>query len=218
MKPSNMFVVPLKLQGLAEVEDVIECFRGWSDVPDAEALLKAVMHETGSEEVTFTSPPPWKDIYPPKGFIEAISGALDRVQAETIHYYGLADETILRCLCSRDRDNVSVTDMAGWWGAEAGPWDIDVAAPNPLSRLPPELSNVSFYHEGAPRKFQALIQDMRIADGDQLLLHRRMTGGPHCVAYLGAAIEQCHHTGDYEWQEGLDYVIGIWKGHSGAKQ
>ena len=32
MKPSNMFVVPLRLHGLAEVKEIIECFRGWSSI------------------------------------------------------------------------------------------------------------------------------------------------------------------------------------------
>ena len=32
MKPSNMFVVPLRLHGLSEVKEIVECFRGWSGI------------------------------------------------------------------------------------------------------------------------------------------------------------------------------------------
>ena len=178
---------------------------------DAEALLMSVMQDSDRERVDFSTPPPWKDIYPPFGFIESMTVALDRVQAKAVHYYGLADETILRWLCSRDPIAVSVTDMASWWGVDMGAWDVDDVQSNPKTRVPPELRDVKFYDEGVPRVFQAFIQDMKFPEGDFYLIQRRMMGGPHCIACLGPAIEQFLQMDGYEWEDGPGYRIGVWK-------
>ena len=193
----------------------------WNFAPDrelsgmskiaAEALLKSVMQDSSPERKEFSSPPPWNDIYPPQGFIDAMGVALDCVQAKTIHYFGLADETILRWLCSRASTEVSTTDMASWWGTDIGDYDTPA---NSISRVPLDLSRVKFNHEGAPRTLQALIQDMRLSEGDFYTFQRRMMGGPHCIGCLGPAIEQCRRTDDYEWQEGAGYLIGVWKAAS----
>lgn len=99
-------------------------------------------------------------------------------------------------------------DMVDWWGTDKGD---DPDTDEPLnSRLPTELKDLMFYSEGAPRKFQALIQDMRLGDNSALSFYRRMTGAPHCVAYLGMATKNCPRSANYEWQSESGLLIGIW--------
>lgn len=174
---------------------------------DSESLLTKLMGGNDLGWKDFSSPPPWHEIYSPLGFIEAMTVAIDRVQAKSVHYAGLADETILRWICSLESTNVSVMDMVDWWGMDRGD---DEEGDEPLkSRLPPELTNVAFYSEGSPRNFQVLIQDMRFGENALVSFYRRMVGVPHCVAYLGLAIEQCRRSSNYEWQCGTGYLIGV---------
>lgn len=134
--------------------------------------------------------------------------AIERVQAKSIHYAGLADETMLRWICFLESTQVSMMDMVDWWGMDQGE-DADEGEPL-KSRLPPKLNGLTFYSEGAPRNFQALIQDMRLGKNAAESFYRRMAGVPHCVAYLGPAIEKCRRSSNYQWQCGTGYLIGTW--------
>jgi len=155
----------------------------------------------------FATPPPWREMYPPHGFIGAMTIALRRVHVKSIHYAGLADESILRWICSLESTEISVMDMVDWWGMDQG--DDDDTFKRQNSRLPTELKAVTFYGEGAPRKIQALIQDMKLGSNAAISFYRRMAGAPHCVAYLGMALKNCPRPANYEWQSGTGFLIGI---------
>jgi hypothetical protein len=174
---------------------------------NSELMLTRLLEGNDLGRAFFAAPPPWREIYPPHGFIDAMAIALLRVNAKSIHYAGLADESILRWICSLDATQISVMDMVDWWGMDQGE-DADTFE-RQNSRLPTELKDVMFYSEGAPRKFQALVQDMRLGSNAAISFYRRMAGAPHCVAFLGLALENCPRPANYEWQSGTGFLIGI---------
>jgi hypothetical protein len=136
--------------------------------------------------------------------VEAIVAFVRAHQINAAHYFGYADEGLIRALRAEPGFTITLTDYFDRWGCSQRFWGNDEGEDYPIPPCPEWLENVDSYEEGmAPASM--LIWDLDRAEDEKLT---RVTQPFDFIAATGAATNRFWPIITYKWH----HEAGTWLG------